>query len=147
MSSNPITTASIPIQPAEASLLANISGSQTICQEILTTVVGEFIEAIQQGGNQFATDGTVPDTVRPHVIARTRWLWLCEFPEMKRFQTADRSALNTAAEKFRDHIACGKFKIAPPANPSPSGAIPIVTMPSTGCPKNRHFNWHDENGI
>ena len=147
MSWNPITTANIRIQPAEAALLANICGSSTVCQEILTTVVGEFVEAIQQGGNQFATDGTVPDVVRPHVIARTRWLWLCEFPEMKRFQTAERSKLNDDAVAFRDRIASGSPKIAPPTNPSAISSAPIVTMPSTGCPKLKRFRWCEENGI
>ena len=147
MSWNPITTANIHIQPAEAALLANISGSSTVCQEILTTVVGEFVEAIQQGGNQFATDGTIPDVARPHVIARTRWLWLCEFPEIKRFQTAERSKLNDEAVAFRDRIASGNPKIAPPSNPDAISSAPIVTMPSSSCPKLKRFRWCEENGI
>ena len=36
------------------------------------------------------------------VIARTRWLWLCEFPELKKFQTKERSELNDAAVKYRE---------------------------------------------
>jgi hypothetical protein len=147
MSWNPITTANIRMQPAEQATLNNISGSNTVLAEILSTVVGEFVEAIQQGGNQFAQDGTVPDVCRPHVIARTRWLWLCEFPEMKKFQTKERSDLNEAAVKFRDEVAGGKPKIAPPANPSPSGFNPIVTMPSTGRPKLREFRKREEDGI
>jgi hypothetical protein len=147
MSWNPITTANIRMQPVEQAVLNNISGSSTVLAEILGTVVGEFVEAIQQGGNQFAQDGTVPDVVRPHVIARTRWLWLCEFPEMKKFQTKERSDLNEAAVKFRDQIATGAPKIAPPNNPAPAGAVPIVTMPYVGEPKLREFRKWKEDGI
>jgi hypothetical protein len=110
-------------------------------------VVGEFVEAIQQGGNPFTSDGTIPDACRPQVIARTRWLWLCEFPEMKIYQTPERSELNAEAVKFREAIAGGKPKIAPPNQPSPAGAIPIVTMPATGRPKLREFTRWQEDGI
>ena len=124
----------------------NISGSTSVCAEILTTVVGEFVEAIQQGGNQFANDGTVPDVVRPHVINRTRWLWLCEFPQLKTLQTPDRSKLNDDAVKFRDKVAEGNPKIAPPPNPVSTG-VSLVTMPSTGPGKLREFRASNEEGI
>jgi hypothetical protein len=146
MSWNPITTANIRMQPAEQAVLNNLSGSTTVCAEILATVTGEFVEAIQQGGNPFAQDGTVPDVVRPHVIARTRWLWLCEFPEMKRFQTAERSRLNDEAVAFRNQISGGHPKIAPPNNPASTGAN-LVTMPSTGRVKLRKFRTRDEDGV
>jgi len=146
MSWSPITTADIRIQPAEQGTLNHISGSNTACAAILNMVVGEFVEAIQQGGNQFTSDGTIPDVCRPHVIARTRWLWLCEFPEMKNFQTRERSELNAAAVKFRDAIASGKPKIAPPDHPSPAATTPIVTMPATGRPKLRAFSRWQEDG-
>ena len=147
MAWNVITTADIRIQPAEQATLNHISGSDTACAAILKMVIGEYIEAIQQGGNQFATDGTIPDVCRPHVMARTRWLWLCEFPEMRNFQTKERSELNADAVKFRDAVAGGKPKIAPPANPSPAGAVPIVTMPVTGQSKLREFRRWQEDGI
>ncbi len=153
MSWNTITTANIRMQPAEQSALNNINGASTALAEILNTVVGEFIEAIQQGGNQFATDGTIPDVVRPHVIARTRWLWLCEFPQLKAMQTKDREKLNEDAVKFRDEIAGGKPKIAPPLNPSATGSVPIVTMPSfraPGAPRlpysEQGFTYDDQSG-
>jgi hypothetical protein len=146
MSWNNITTANIRMQPAEIAVMNNISGSTSACAEILTTVVGEFVEAIQQGGNQFAQDGTIPDTVRTHVINRTRWLWLCEFPQMKTLQTPDRSKLNDDAVKFRDMVAEGKPKIAPPVNPVQTG-VSLVTLPSVGPRKLRRFRARDEDGI
>jgi hypothetical protein len=146
MSWNTITTANIRMQPAEIAVMNNISGSTSACAEILTTVVGEFVEAIQQGGNQFAQDGTIPDVVRPHVINRTRWLWLCEFPQMQKFQTPERAKLNDEAVKFRDVMASGNPKIAPPPVPVQTG-VSLVTMPVTGPVKLRRFRARDEDGI
>ena len=123
-------------------MMNNISGSTAVCAEILQTVIGEFMEAIQQGGNGFANDGTVPDVVRPHVINRTRWLWLTEFPQMKIAQTAERAKLNDDAVKFRDAIASGSPKIAPPVNPVSTG-ISLVTLPSVGPVKLRKFRKED----
>ena len=128
-------------------MLNNISGSTNVCAAILQTVVGEAVEVIQQGGNQFALDGTVPDVMRPHVINRTRWLWLVEFPQMKVFQTDDRRKQNEEAVAFFMKVSEGKPKIAPPANPAPGGVQPIVTMPYTGWPKLREFRKCKEDGI
>jgi hypothetical protein len=146
MSWNRITTADILLTPAEQAVLNNLAGSSTVCAGILSTVAGEFIEAIQQGGNQIVLDGSVPDAIRPHVIARTRWLWLCEFPELKKFQTQERADLNDAAVKYRDQIATGHPKLAPPANPVSSG-FNLVTMPALGEPKLRRFRWREEDGV
>jgi hypothetical protein len=146
MSWNLITTADILLTPAEQAVLNNLAGSTTVCAGVLSAIVGEFIEAIQQGGNQIVLDGTVPDAIRPQVIARTRWLWLCEFPELKKFQTRERSDLNSAAVKYRDQIAAGHPKIAPPDNPIGSG-VTLVTMPVTGEPKLRRFRWREEDGV
>ena len=143
---NPITTANIRLQPAEIATMNNISGSTAVCAEILQTVIGEFVEAVQQGGNQFAQDGTVPDVVRPHVVNRTRWLWLCEFPQLKIYQTAERKALNDAAEKFRDQVASGTPKIAPPNYPVATG-VSLVTQPLIGPGKLREFRAREEDGI
>jgi hypothetical protein len=142
---NSITTANIRLQPAEIAVLNNISGSTAICAEILQTVVGEFVEAIQQGGNQFTEDGTIPDVCRPHVINRTRWLWLTEFPQMKVAQTPERAKLNDEAVKFRDQLAAGNTKIAPPAVPVPTG-VSLVTISRTGEKKLRRFTWREEEG-
>ena len=141
-----ITIDNVRFTPAETALMANIQGSAAIGPEVLQTVVGEFVEAIQQGGNQFANDGTIPDVVRAHVINRTRWLWLGEFPALKSMQTPAREKLNTEAEKFRDSIAAGEPKIAPPINPV-NAAVTLVTMPSVGHGKVRHFGPRHEDGI
>lgn len=126
--------------------MANIQGATDFGPEVLKTVVGEFVEAIQQGGNQFADDGSIPDVIRSHVINRTRWMWLCEFPALKLMQTPVREKLNEEAEKFRDAVAAGNPKIAPPPNPV-NAAATLVTMPSVGRSKLRRFRWEREDGI
>jgi len=45
-------------------MLAAIAGSQTICAEILTTVVGEFRDTIAAAGTALGDEGTIPDLVR-----------------------------------------------------------------------------------
>jgi len=146
MSWRPITIDQVRFTPAELALMTNIQGSGDVGAQILQTVVGEFVEAIQQGGNQFANDGTIPDVVRPHVINRTRWLWLCEFPALKSMQTPGRDKLNTDAVKFRDEIASGKPKIAPPLNPVVTG-VNLVTSPSVSKKHHRKFTMRDQEGI
>jgi hypothetical protein len=141
-----ITIDNVRFTPAETALMSNIQGATAFGPEILQTVVGEFVEAIQQGGNQFANDGTIPDAVRAQVINRTRWMWLNEFPALKSMQTPTREKLNAEAEKFRDAIAGGHPKIAPPLNPVNTSAN-LVTMPSAGRPKLRRFRWEREDGI
>jgi hypothetical protein len=146
MSWRTISIDNVRFTPAETALMENIQGATVFGPEILQTVVGEFVEAIQQGGNQFANDGSVPDAVRPHVINRTRWMWLNEFPALKSMQTPAREKLNTEAEKFRDAIAAGHPKIAPPLNPV-NAAANLVTMPSVGRAKLRRFRLEREDGI
>ena len=128
-----ITTAHVRLTPPETAALRNISGSDQICAEILADVVGEFVSAIRSGGNAFTDDGSIPDLARLHVINRTRWLWLCEFPALKAFQTAERKALNDGAEKFLAEIAAGKPPVEAPANPTsadaPGNAVEIATSP------------------
>jgi hypothetical protein len=123
----------------------NIQSGTDVGGEILTTVIGEFIGALQSANNPYATDGTVPDILRQHVINRTRWLWLCEFPALKNSQTADRKAQNDAAEKFRDNlIETGKPKVEPPPNPDPT-APTLVVLPAFHK-RHRDFTKRNQDG-
>src|SRR5580704_10281582 len=136
MSWNSITIANVRLTPAEKAALQAIQGSTAIGAELLTNVTGEFLGAIRAGGGQVVSDGTVPDAVRVHVINRTRWLWLCEFPQLKALQTKERGDLNAAAEKFMEAVTTGTPKIEPPATPDQE-SVSLVTMPSTGPKKLR----------
>lgn len=141
-----ITIDNVRLTPVEKAKLQSIEAPNDVGAEILQTVVGEFIGAIQAGGNQVVTDGTIPDVVRPHVINRTRWLWLLEIPTVSEaIQSKERKAANDAAEKFRDQIATGHPKIEPP--PAPSQAAPLTTMPSVGDAQAQDFTQADEDGI
>ncbi len=111
-------------------MMKAIQGSDTIGAEVLTSVVNEFRDAINGTGTPLGDAGTIPDLVRVHVINRTRWLWLCEFPSLKIFQTEARSKLNDAAQQMLTDITTRKQPVnGPDAVTSPVG------------------NWNSENKI
>lgn len=109
--------------------MQNIQGSESLGADILTNVIREFVGAMQAGGYEVATDDTVPDLVRNHVINRTRWLWLVEFPQLKVLQTPEREKLNRAAEDALLKISARELNVEPPTAATASG------------------NWNSENKI
>lgn len=126
-----IVIADVRLTPAELAAMSNIQGVEATGAALLLTVVREFVGAIRAGGNAFTDDDTIPDICRVHVVNRTRWLWLCEFPILKAFQTAERSKLNDAAVEFLNSVAAGKPKTEPPATPvdaqSAANAVEVST--------------------
>lgn len=141
-----ISISNVRLTPTELAVMNNIQGATDVGGEILMTVVGEFIGALQSSQNPYATDGTIPDILRQHVINRTRWLWLCEFPTLKNSQTPDRKAQNDAAEKFLlNLIETGKPKVEPPPNPDP-GAPQLEVLPAFGKKRHRDFTKRSQNG-
>jgi hypothetical protein len=146
MSWSAITIDNVRLTPNEKAKLLSIENGATTGADILSSVVAEFIAAIQAGGNQVANDGTIPDLIRPHVINRTRWLWLLELPSaVESIHSKQREAANTAAEKFLEQLATGHPKVEAP--PVSAGTTPLVTMPSVGNPKLKHFRKRNEDGI
>lgn len=131
--------------------MQSIQQSEEIGASILTNVVGEFRDAIESAGTALGDSGTIPDLVRNHAINRTRWLWLCEFPAMKAFQTAERSKLNDAAEKLLTDIL--SRDVRPPAgdgsdadqSPSPSFGERGGTRATD--PNERNFTPESQDGI
>lgn len=118
-----ISTADVRLTPQEVATLNNIAGSTAVCADILANVVREFVGAIRAGYGDAAVadDGTIPDLLRLHVINRTRWLWLVEFPSMKVFQTPERSKLNDAAEKAIRELANRELNVEPATAVTASG--------------------------
>lgn len=133
MSWRSIAISNVRLSPNEKTAMQAIQGSSTVGAEVLLEVVREFVSAIRSGGNKYTDDDSIPDLVRTHVINRTRWLWLCEFPSLKSFQTEAREKLNEAAEKMLESIATGKVKVEAPATPvagvAPGNAIELATRP------------------
>lgn len=113
-----IATTDIRLTPAERNALQAIQDSDAVCQDILDNVVAEFRAAIESKGGTLGDTGTIDDLVRVHVINRTRWLWLVEFPTMKAFQTKERGDLNAAAEKMLADILSGDANVTPPEGPT-----------------------------
>jgi hypothetical protein len=125
-----ITIDNVRLSPQEKEALQRIQRSSDIGAEILTSVVNEFVSACRSGNYPVGEPGTIPDLVRLHVINRTRWLWLCEFPSLKALQTKEREALNKSAEEALDKISTRQLNVEPP-----DGAVS-----SSG-------NWNSENKI
>lgn len=100
-----------------------IQNATDIGAAILVTVVREFVGAVQAayGDSAVATDGTIPDLLRNHVINRTRWLWLIEFPQMKAMQTPEREKLNASAEEVLKAIASREMNVESPTAATSSG--------------------------
>lgn len=120
----PIQIDDVRLTPTERAVMKNIQGDD-MGARILLNVVGEFIGAIRAGGYDIATDGSIPDIGREHVINRTRWLWLAEFPTLKNMQTDARSKLNDAAVEFFQNVSNGKMNIE-----SPTAAAPVPAAKS-----------------
>jgi len=127
-----ISDSDVRITPAERTMLNAIQDSEGICATILGNVVGEFRDTIAAAGTPIGTEGTIPDLVRAHVINRTRWLWLCEFPQLKAFQTPERKALNDAAETALQKISTRDLKV-PPGDGSAADQTPSPSF-GTKCP-------------
>lgn len=106
-----LTISHVRLTPAEKAAFEALQGSSSIGAEIATAVVAEFRDAIAAVGGTVGSSGTVPDLVRIHAINRIRWLWLCEFPSLKSFQTEDRKALNESAEQMLKDILGRKVSI------------------------------------
>ena len=108
-----IDVSEVRLTPQELAALNAIAGSITVGAQKLANVVGEFRDTIVVVGTPLGADGTIPDRVREQVINRTRWLWLCEFPQLKNLQTEGRSKLNEAAEKMLADISTRTVKVPP----------------------------------
>lgn len=114
MSWRSIAITDVRLSPAEKTALQAIQDSSSIGAAILLTVVREFVGAATAGRYAVNIDDTVPDSARLHIINRTRWMWLCEFPQLKSLQTEARAKLNESAEAFLQLVAAGKQNIEPP---------------------------------
>jgi len=141
----------VRLTPAELAAMSNIQGAEVTGADVLTNVIGEFRDTIEAAGTALGEAATVPDSVRMHVINRTRWLWLCEFPVLKAFQTADRSKLNDAAEKMLAALASRDVRV-PPGDGSAGDQSPAPSFGTRGGtretdPPEREFTKEKQDGI
>lgn len=151
MSWRTIAITDVRLTPAEKTAFESIQGSSTIGADVLTNVVGEFRDTIESAGTALGASGYVPDLVRNHVINRTRWLWLCEFPQLKALQTDARKVLNDAAEKMLADISRRDVKV-PPGDGSSADQSPSPRFGTRGGsratdPNERNFTAESQDGI
>lgn len=115
----------------ESDRLSNIQGVGSALPQILADTVAEYVGAMNAAAYAVNNDGTVPDQLRRHVMARARWGWLVAFPQLKAFQTKERKDAADAAEKILEKIAARTFgAIEDPAGTTTSAA-----------------NWNSENRL
>lgn len=119
-----LTIAHVRLSPQEKAAFEALQGSSSIGAEITTAVVAEFRDAIAAVGGTVGSAGTVPDLVRIHAINRIRWLWLCEFPQLKSHQTEERKALAEAAQTMLNQILSREISVpdASAGENSPAGS-------------------------
>jgi hypothetical protein len=130
MSWENITIDQVGLTPQEKAAFAAIQGATERGAELLALVVNELHECCQAGNYAVGDPGTVPAIARLHVLNRTRWLWLVDFPQLRSLQTKERSALNDAAEKFFTAVSQRDQNI-----PGPDGAT------------SASGNWNSQNKI
>lgn len=130
MSWRALSIEQVRLSPEEKRAMQTIQRSEDIGAEILASVVREFVGTMQASGYPVATDDTIPDAVRIHVINRTRWLWLCEFPSLAQWQTEAREKLNTEAQEILRLISQRAFNVEAPTDASTPSA-----------------NWNSENKL
>lgn len=139
--------------PGEIAALQNIQGATTELQAILTRVLNQARSQIKAGGNQVdqpppGAGATVPDSVAQDCIEITRWKWLCSFPALRAFKTAEREKAHDAAQKHLSGIAGqnpNRERVELPPNTDPTPAA--VPQPFVGRPKPKIFGMRAEDGI
>ena len=128
-----ITTDDCKFTPAELATLQNIQGTADGLQKRLDDVVAEFIGAMKAAKFDTVSDGNVPDQLRNHILARTQWLFLADFPALKAMLSEPRKLAADAAEKMLLSIAkreCGAIEspLDPPAKAGNWNSEPRLVM-------------------
>ncbi len=111
--------------PAEQSTVAAIQGNSTALQDVISDAVSQAQAMIRAGGNQVDQPGTVPDQLRPQVIAVALWEWISSIPAAKMLCTDQRKDLYEAAQKRLAEVAsmaADRERIEIPTNPGTTGA-------------------------
>lgn len=118
--------------PNEHTVIEAISGSTTALDSILERAVNSARGSMLAGGNRLAAEGTVPDQIRPEIIAIARWRWITSLPKsgMALATEARKDAAREAMELLKD-IARGDLKVELPATAitaaTPDNAIEVAS--------------------
>lgn len=104
-----LSNADCKFTPSELQRLNNIQGGNDGLAKRLQDVIGEFIGAMTAAKYDFVTDGSVPDQLRGHILARTTVLFLDDFAELKAMKTDSRVKAGDKAEEVLEKIAQRQF--------------------------------------
>jgi hypothetical protein len=91
--------------PAEQAAIKAAAGAVDQLPSILTRTVNQARGLIEAAGAALGGAATIPDSLRPDVIAIARWRWLTSIPQFKSMQTAERKALYDDAIRHLDELA------------------------------------------
>lgn len=127
----------------ENALINNIQSATDNLAPILQRVVNAARGAIVAGGGPLDQPGTIPDQLRPDVIAIARWKWLVALPNVNEtLQSKNRKDAHDDAMKRLDEVAAGKIKIELPGNPiiqdAPVNSVQVATH------KHHKIRWTDK---
>ncbi len=111
---------------SEQKMLAAVAGSPGQAAAKLAERLGdagkEFLGAMRAVGMEVSTDGSVPDQLRRHVVARAVWDWVGQdFPTLKVIQTDARKQAAKEASDALEAIQDGTFGMIEPIS-GPDGS-------------------------
>ena len=95
----------------ERTAVQSVAGGDDGLAEILTSAVAQWRGLIEAGGNTLGDPDTVPDSIRPYLVAQARWTLLLKFPSLRQLQTPEREKAKDRAEEIIDKLAAGEFPI------------------------------------
>jgi hypothetical protein len=95
--------------PAEAAMLQATQNSLTGLSSTLTDVIKEYVGALAAVGKPVTNDGSVPDQLRRHIIAKAKWTWLRQFPKLPAFKTKERADAAAEADRIYAQLCNNTF--------------------------------------
>ena len=95
--------------PAEAAMLQATQNSLTGLSNTLTDVIKEYVGALAAVGKPVNNDGSVPDQLRRHIIAKAKWTWLRQFPKLPAFKTKERADAAAEADRIYAQLCNNTF--------------------------------------
>jgi hypothetical protein len=95
----------------ERTAVQSVASGDDGLADILTSAVAQWRGLVEAAGNTLGEPDTVPDSIRPYLVAQARWALLLKFPSLRTLQTSEREKAKDRAEEIIDKLADGKFPI------------------------------------
>ena len=119
----------VELLPQEVAMINTIQGSSGILATVLNTWVNKIRAMIEVGGNNLDVAGTVPDQLRPEIIAVVRWRWFSSMANNDLLSKQREEEFKQAMEKL-NAVEKGSPKVEfPAAIPGgPSGQMQVARV-------------------